>query len=612
MDGVINENEWSEASKFEGLFDVSTGKASPEQGQFWLGYDSKYIYFAAKLSDSQPKSIKATEYRTNVELPGDDTVGLIIDLSGSLSDFSTFTTNPRGATNIALTGGRAVKREWTGEFIAQSHITPTGWETEMRIPWSILPVPAGGKRNVRFNVSRFLARLNREYAHVYTDSGKAADTPTWQDVELPKPSVDRSIKLLPYTYAGYDRDNGGVFNSGLDLKTSLSDQIQLVGTVNPDFRNIENAILSLDFSRFARIADESRPFFQEGAEYFDSGIYLSQVIRKFDVGVNSYGKISDKLQFGVLDTVDFGHSNNSVANLTYAPTANDNYRATVTQSSFGNHDNNAYMLRYYRQLGPWSLFGRTMQSDDSLVGHGGHESFELGYSGSGLFGFTQYSYVEPNFSPGLGFFPEKDYKGLRSFVNYSRPIAKGPLQDYGATFEYLDYSRISGQRYRSDINGSGGFTTRGGTNVQFAMDRPVFEGSHDRIDGVYVRYPVNDPYHNVSTGYTYGEIGGMSYRLETLETAYRPISKLQLSLSYQKFHLGPTDEDQTILGGNLDLGSDRSVSGRLVESHGDTNFYLAYRRSGNKGAEYYLILGDPNAPRFRSSLILKMVVPFKV
>ena len=67
-----------------------------------------------------------------------------------------------------------------------------------------------------------------------------------------------------------------------------------------------------------------------------------------------------------------------------------------------------------------------------------------------------------------------------------------------------------------------------------------------------------------------------------------------------------------IFSANYDLGKDRYLSGRLVRSDNDTNFYIALRQSGNLGTEYFLILGDPNAQRFRSSLILKVTVPFEI
>jgi hypothetical protein len=86
---------------------------------------------------------------------------------------------------------------------------------------------------------------------------------------------------------------------------------------------------------------------------------------------------------------------------------------------------------------------------------------------------------------------------------------------------------------------------------------------------------------------------------------------LQLTGTYQVVQHGDT-ERQAILSANYDLGSDRSISGRAVMQGDDWNAYIAYKRSGNAGMEYFVILGDPNAQKFRSSLILKVTYPLQM
>src|SRR4051812_23526900 len=48
IDGTINEDEWKDVPFMTGLVDANDGSASPEPALFWLGYDDKYIYFAAR------------------------------------------------------------------------------------------------------------------------------------------------------------------------------------------------------------------------------------------------------------------------------------------------------------------------------------------------------------------------------------------------------------------------------------------------------------------------------------------------------------------------------------------------------------------------------------
>jgi hypothetical protein len=75
IDGIVDEKlEWKDATSFEGLVERLTRQPAPENARFWLGYDDKFLYFAAKLHDSAPKTIKAVETRVNTSLESDDYV----------------------------------------------------------------------------------------------------------------------------------------------------------------------------------------------------------------------------------------------------------------------------------------------------------------------------------------------------------------------------------------------------------------------------------------------------------------------------------------------------------------------------------------------------------
>ena len=91
----------------------------------------------------------------------------------------------------------------------------------------------------------------------------------------------------------------------------------------------------------------------------------------------------------------------------------------------------------------------------------------------------------------------------------------------------------------------------------------------------------------------------------------RRVKNLQLLLSYQLVDHFDT-EDQTIFSANYDLNQSDAIGGRFVKRNSDMNFYIAFRRAGNRGNEYFLILGDPNAQTFRPSLILKATFPLQV
>ncbi len=611
IDGTINPGEWEGAPSFSGLRDLATGAQAADDGQFWIAFDKDFIYFAARLADSQPETIKATEYRTNVSLAGDDNVALYLDLSGSLADFNGFFVNPRGATDIQLAGGRAAKREWSGEFLARGTVTEKGWECEARIPWQIMRLPSAGPRDIRFTVVREHKRTGRTTTTAFTPNQTFQNAGYWSSVIVPRSEFDRSIHLLPYTYLGYGDGEGTIVNTGLDAKTQITEEIPAVFSVNPDFRNIENQILSLDFSRFERLAGETRPFFQEGSQYYNSALFASQRISSFDAGLNVYGKINDELSFGVLNTVTFGTNDNLAANFSYDPNPNESYRVTATSLMQDGMNNDAYLLRYQRIFGPMALFLRNMGTKDAVEGSGVYNTAGLFYSLGPVFAYVQHDAVAPNFLPRLGFAPETDYRGYIGGFAVNQPVKWGSIVEAGVGFDGLTYDRYDGGFYRDQMAPNMFLAFKDGTALQLLADWESFLGSEDRYYQINLRRPRNNPYNFVSLDYQEGEFTGTYYQSMRATTAWRPLERLQMTGSFQVVEFGGRSE-QAIVGMNYDMGNDQSLSGRMVKRGADWNAYVAFRRSGNKGAEYFLILGDPNAQTFRTSLILKVSVPFEI
>lgn len=612
IDGTITEAEWG-APQGEGFVDARNGAAG-EPGRFWLTYDENYIYFAAQL-DGDPNAIKATEYRQNVRIASDDSVFLMIEPFGTTTQANVFGVNARGATDVRIAGGRAIKREWLGEFVASGRITEKGFEVEARIPWGIMRLPAPGKRDVRFNVVRRNPTTQREMEWHYTNQ-QSSNSPLWRGVDTPASGNARTLKLLPYAYGGWAK-NGHIANAGLDLKTSLTDQIDLVGTINPDFRNVENQVLSVDFSYFERLAGEARPFFLEGANFFgtsrDAPLFASQRIAKFDAGLKSFGQITDRTRLAVLNTVDFGEQNAFAGNVRHQ--FNDRAGATVAMSSLSDRlgaDNTAVHVgmdtTFKNGLG---VFGQHQTSRDTTSGYGHRINTGFFYSGNGMEGFAEFLEVSPQYNPRLGFVRERDIRGFAAGGNYERPVDKGPISEYGFGAFGRDFRRTDGRPHRRGIEFQTSLTFRDGTDLDMGGSFERNRGLDDRTWFFSLERPRGDAYRRWQTDYVTGVIAGQAYDSFGLQANYRPLSPFQLSLRAQEVrHFNRST--QLIFGANYDLGGDMSVSGRMVRNGRDTNAYLAFRKSGNRGAEYFVIFGDPNARKFEPSFVIKAVFPFEL
>ncbi len=622
IDGIIDPAEWAGVTPIEGGYDEQTGAKAPEKTEYWFAYDDKFVYFAARAFDSQPQTIRSQEYRTNVSMQGDDFVGIFLDPFGQVNGPSNqFEINPRGATNLRVAGGRAAKREWLGEILAKGRITPEGYEVEARIPWTLMRLPASGKRDMRIGAYRVMPRLGRAYLITDISGGNGERIPTWKSVELPNIQTDRSIKLLPYTYLGWDKDQGGLFNSGLDLKTTTNSGIDIIGSINPDFRNIENQVLSLDFSYFERLAGESRPFFLEGQNFFqtsrDAPLFSSQRIRNFDVGFKAFGKITDKTTFAFLDTMDFNRQNDFVGIVRHGfdnrttlnvAVADRNARDAVGGGPKRVHNLGTF-FSFGTGRGPVDFFAQYEPTKDSIDGNGSRTNTGFKYGAKGLSGTVEYTEVSPQFLPRLGFAPERGFRGVSANLGLGKQFSKGPLLDayFFVDAEFLNQWRGSAA-YRRQGTVYGQIGLRNNTSLETSAFYREFLGFKDRLYSVELNFPRNDPYRNWSIEYDFGNLAGRNYTSIEPQIAYRPYRNLQLSLSHQQVkHF--TTLSQTILSGAYELNAYDSVVGRALQNGRDTNAYVAYRRTGNTGNEYFLIIGDPNARTFRASIVLKAVFP---
>lgn len=618
IDGVVTPEEWAGFPGVTAGYDEQTGAPVPKEfeQQFWLSYDSKFIYIAARLKDPDPKQIRATEYRTNVSVRGDDFMIFFIDPFGTLSDANQFEINPRGAANLRIAGGRAAKREWLGEIESKGRITDEGWEMEARIPWAIMRLPSPGKRDIRAGFGRVVARTGRAFIADNISSGRINNIGIWKGVDVPQPLTPRSIKLLPYVYGGADENKGAIFNGGLDFKAPLSSALDLVGTANPDFRNIENQVLSLDFSYFERLAEESRPFFLEGQDYFstsrDAPLFASERIRDFDFGAKTYGKLGENTTIGILNTSDFGNQNSFAGDFQYAFSERTSATVAVTDLERPGLSNLGSFIGFSHGAGAFEFFGQHMTTRDTALGTGHRYNTGFFYNQGGLQSGTEYIEISPEFMPRLGFAPERGFKGFTESAEYVKPVRLGRISELGVGVEAQLLDNYSGGgQYRKRLGANTSTTLRDGTNIKLACQFEEFGGFKDRYFFFSLDKPRGDPYRHWQIDYVTGNIADHSYQSIRPTVSYRPWQHFQVNASYQRVDHS-TRQEQTILSANYDINASDAVSGRLISQDGNTNFYLAFRRAGNRGNEYYVILGDPNARSFRTSLIIKIVMPFNL
>jgi hypothetical protein len=132
-----------------------------------------------------------------------------------------------------------------GDWQAKARTTKTGWQVEMAIPFRIFRLP---RKPSAFALwfSRTIPSPRLENSTFPYRRGQGVDnTAEWDPLDLPK--FKSPILLMPYTSLLVGDNEKGV-RTGLDLKQHLPNGLQWQTTVNPDFRNIEDIVETIDFN----------------------------------------------------------------------------------------------------------------------------------------------------------------------------------------------------------------------------------------------------------------------------------------------------------------------------------------------------------------------------
>lgn len=107
----------------------------------------------------------------------------------------------------------------------------------------------------------------------------------------------------------------------------------------------------------------------------------------------------------------------------------------------------------------------------------------------------------------------------------------------------------------------------------------------------------------------FGEQGSSRATFLGPSASFRLLKKLDVSYTGGLLNrAGVTD--QHILTFNYELSPLRSFGGRTVVQNSDTNLYFFYHNSGGRGTDFFVVLGDPNAARFKKQLQVKWVFSF--
>jgi hypothetical protein len=620
IDGDLSDAAWTTAPRAAGFQDRAIGGPAPDQTEAWLLYDEKYIYVAFLARDARPDQITGREtvrdhrYNSNSG-ESEDSLEVSFDpfRSNRFNDLARFSVNPLGTLSARITGGRAGKAEWKGDWDAAVKRVPEGWTAEMRIPWAILSYPSSAKPvDMGVNFSRFQYRTRVE--SVWSNIGPQYfldQQGVWTGIEVPRGTFRPTLSLLPYVIPGLRRDEAK-FRSGLDARYTLTPELTGVGTINPDFATIEGAVEGIYFSRSERFIPERRPFFLEGRDFFQAGesfsigpYFYSQRIQTVDVGAKFFGKLTPKDSIGILQTLDIGDRGDLVARYRRDLGPTHGAGLFVTSRAARDDNNTAAFLMHNIRWGKLGLDTHVGMTAGRGAG-GGAQHVNLTYEDR--FGFTSLLFhgVAPNYrnANGLNYF--NDYRGFQAYQTWGTEWRRGFWREFNVEF-YPSYDwHYNGKPFRRGAGFDVGFTTRSDWRLGIGTNQMMFDDQRDSTYSFRIRHGVSNRFRQWGLRMTTGTLADKPYTFIGPEFSVRVLKRLDLAYGGAVQSLDGRTQ-QHIGTMNYEISPTRSIGGRVVTADHATNWYVSYRNSGERGTETYFILGDPNARRFTEQVLLKLV-----
>ncbi|GAB5520729.1 MAG: DUF5916 domain-containing protein [Rhodothermales bacterium] len=286
IDGDLTDAGWLQATRATNFSETFPDNlAKPPIGvEAWMTYDDKNLYIAYVIEDD-PSEIRAN-LSDRDQIWQDDYVGIILDTNGDGQQTYFIASNALGiqGDTRSLNGDEDVNFNLI--YSAEGRITDTGYQVEFAIPFRSLRFP---QKDVQTWRGTFWITHPRDSRNTYSwaaidnnngcfacqfgDFGGIRGVKSGSNLEILPSLVGTQAAMLESRAEPNAGLSGQRFEAepSLAVKYGITSNLTADVTVNPDFSQIEADADQIDVnSPFALAFPEQRPFFQEGANLFDT------------------------------------------------------------------------------------------------------------------------------------------------------------------------------------------------------------------------------------------------------------------------------------------------------------------------------------------------------
>ncbi|HRH51536.1 MAG TPA: DUF5916 domain-containing protein [Panacibacter sp.] len=279
IDGTLDDTAWANAPVETNFFlKFPNDQEQPKRRtEARVLYDDNFIYVAFTCYDSGKNIIQSL--KRDIGHIDNDGVGIVLDPQNQHTTGFIFVVNALNAQSedqLSPNQDDQPTWSWDNKWFSATKRYPDRWTAEMAIPLKSLRFPSGQTTwginflrvdmgNNQYSVWTHVPVNFRIYNLGYTGALLWDKAPQ---------SLGKNNVLVPYTTGGLqqDKENAsplkGTFNAGLDAKLTLTPELNLDLTVNPDFSQVEVDEQVTNLTRYDIFLPEKRAFFLENADIF--------------------------------------------------------------------------------------------------------------------------------------------------------------------------------------------------------------------------------------------------------------------------------------------------------------------------------------------------------
>lgn len=617
IDGLLNEEVWKKAFHNVRVY-IDEQLLGPEPfldepTETYIYYNNEALFLGFKCYDKDI-IVQHTQKKNTMDIirGADDCVGfaLVVDTERhyDMGAHYQYALNAAGAYWFRPAVGRASKVELTGEVEGATQIFAAEgyWTAEVKLYWKAVDYPKSKepidlllKPGRQHKMSDRTARL-AHYPKTFSGSDTRLNFCRFKGFIPPPKGVE--VKVLPNVLAGWD-ENKFEKNLGLDLRVRPTSQTNFFATLNPDFRNVEQYIGRIDPIYGAQFLGDNRPFFQEGSQVLMlPWNFYPRRIEDIDLGLSGFGKVAN-ISFATLSTFYRGGDHNLITR-SYVDLGQHHFGGAYLGHR---KTKNSIFFTDYRTAWKWGEF----KADIAQTLVGSEDTGRKYWSGitlkkQGLSTDLQITAIDKGFQDDLGF---QFFKG--TWGPTLKVIKDGAWKEGKYSYEWwteaVAQNKYGGAIFRRTLDTQLWYLKgRHGYFIEITGGR--YEENKDILLYLMRWYNYGNYEKYFRLTYTVGQRAGKNLNQLSPSFAYQ-LGKLRTKVTSQ-FLWYDGFQKQLITNGNYELTKTLGLGSRLVWNKDGVNIYFALYRTGFKGAEFFIILGDPNAKKFQKRVVGKVVYCF--